>query len=456
MSQYVDRGLIEKYDMTGPRYTSYPTAVEFTTNFQSADYRMALHASRADTPLSIYIHVPFCDTLCYYCACNKIITKDRRKSPPFLHRLKKEIAMVAKQLGRRYVKQMHWGGGTPTFLSDEEIHEVLTHLSKYFDLDPENGEYAIEIDPRSVDEHRIKALRAMGFNRISFGVQDLNPKVQKAVHRIQPIEVTENALKSARDAGFQSVHLDLIYGLPFQSEASFSETLQTVIQWRPDRLSVFNYAHLPHIFMPQKRIRVEDLPSPEEKLRILERSISELTEAGYQFIGMDHFALPDNELAQAQRDGTLHRNFQGYTTHAECDLVGFGPSAIGQLPGAYVQNVKTLEEYYDAIDNDRLPVWRGKTLTQDDKIRRAAIMQLICHFELDMHAFSEAHNIDFETYFDDALAQLKQMEVDGLVTISDHRIKINDIGRLLVRNVCMPFDKYLQRMREQISFSKTI
>jgi oxygen-independent coproporphyrinogen-3 oxidase len=453
---FFNRTLIDKYNLSGPRYTSYPTAVEFKTTFDANSYLQALRGSDPERPLSLYLHVPFCDTLCYYCACNKIITKDHSKARPFIEHLKKEIDAVAPHVAGRPVHQMHWGGGTPTFLNNDEIAEILEHLAERFSMCFGSGEYGIEIDPRGVDASRVRQLGKLGFNRISFGVQDVNPEVQKAVHRIQPTEVTEAVLLAARDAGFQSINLDLIYGLPFQSEASFAETVEQVLKWRPDRLSVFNYAHLPHIFMPQKRIRQEDLPSPEEKLKILDHSISQLTEAGYRFIGMDHFALPDDELSLAQDNGTLYRNFQGYTTHAECELIGFGPSAISQIGGAYSQNVKTLEEYYAAIDGESLPVWRGLTLDRDDYLRREWIVQLICHFHLDFDDFSRQHNIDARAYFAAELEQLQKMAADGLLTITDQGIVVHDIGRLLIRNICMVFDKYLQRMERQVSFSRTI
>ncbi len=456
-SKFFSRELIDKYNISGPRYTSYPTAVEFNNHFQRADYIAGITSSDASKPISLYIHVPFCDTLCYYCACNKVITKDYAKATLFIQHLKQELSLIAPLVGNREVLQMHWGGGTPTFLNDDQIADILNHLNENFNmLDDDKGEYAIEIDPRAVTAQRIKNLRAMGFNRISLGVQDVNPVVQKAVHRIQPNEVTETILNTARNVGFVSTNIDLIYGLPFQSAQSFTDTLNQVLQWRPDRLSVFNYAHLPHLFMPQKRIRVEDLPSANEKLNILDNAISKLTADGYEFIGMDHFALPEDELSHAQRDGSLHRNFQGYTTHGECDLFGFGPSAISQVGGVYSQNLKTLEEYYQPLSQGKLPVWRGKSLDEDDRIRRTVIVALICQFELDFADINQQFGINFTDYFADELEDYAEMAADNLLSLSDKGIKIHASGRLLIRNICMMFDKYLRRMERQISFSKTI
>ncbi len=456
-TQYFSRELIDKYATSGPRYTSYPTAVEFHTEFQQKDTINGIKESDSNKPLSIYIHVPFCDTLCYYCACNKVITKDYSRSLEFIKNLKKEISLIAPLVKNRPVVQMHWGGGTPTFLSDQQIEEILQHLDNEFEmLSDDKGEYAIEIDPRSVTPERIRNLRKSGFNRISLGVQDVNPKVQKAVHRIQPNNITLGVLEEARKCGFRSTNLDLIYGLPFQSAESFAETLQQIIEWRPERLSIFNYAHLPHLFKPQKRILTSDLPSADEKLRILENAISQLTEAGYDFIGMDHFALPEDELSMAQKNGSLHRNFQGYTTHGECDLLSFGPSAISQIGNVYSQNYKTLEEYYSALNQSELPVWRGRTLDLDDRLRRAAIVQIICQFELDFETFNQQNSIDFKSYFKNELMDLQHMQQDGLLQLSDQGIKINPPGRLLIRNICMQFDKYLRRMQNPVSFSKTI
>ena len=456
-SQYFSRELIDKYAMSGPRYTSYPTAVEFHHNFHEEDVIQGIKNSDSSKPLSIYIHIPFCDTLCYYCACNKVITKDYSKSVEFIKYLKREISLIAPLVKGRPVVQMHWGGGTPTFLNDEQIADILQHLDENFSMaKDDNGEFGIEIDPRSANPERIRALRKAGFNRISLGVQDINPVVQKAVHRIQPNQLVENVLDAAKDCGYTSTNLDLIYGLPFQTAASFDETLDKVLEWRPDRLSVFNYAHLPHLFMPQKRIEVKDLPKPDEKLTILENAIEKLTKSGYEFIGMDHFALPNDELAKAQKDGSLHRNFQGYTTHGDCDLISFGPSAISQIGDVYSQNVKTLDEYYQQLEQSKLPIWRGLVLDQDDHIRRAAIIQLICQFELNFKQFYQNNAVDFKNYFAEEMHDLEVMQQDGLINLTDEAIIVNPPGRLLIRNVCMVFDKYLRRMQDPIAFSKTI
>ncbi len=456
-SKYFSRTLIDKYNISGPRYTSYPTAVEFHNDFTAPDYMNGVRRSDTSKPISLYIHVPFCDTLCYYCACNKVITRDYTRSVQFLKNLKKEMAIIAPLVQDRQVLQMHWGGGTPTFLSDDQIQDIIQFLHDHFTmLDNDQGEYGIEIDPRAVTPERIKNLRKMGFNRISLGVQDVNPMVQKAVHRIQPNEITEGVLTTAREVGFVSTSVDLIYGLPFQSEASFDQTLDQILQWRPDRLSVFNYAHLPHLFKPQTRILAEDLPSADEKLSILDNAISKLSDNGYNFIGMDHFALPEDELSTAQKDGSLHRNFQGYTTHGECDLIGFGPSAISQVGQVYSQNLKTLDEYYETLNKNTLPVWRGKILDEDDLIRRAVIIQLICQFELKFEDINQQFDINFQNYFADELVDYKAMQADNLLTVDKTGITIHAPGRLLIRNICMIFDKYLQRMQRPSSFSKTI
>jgi oxygen-independent coproporphyrinogen-3 oxidase len=456
-SQYFSRALIDQYAMSGPRYTSYPTAVEFHHNFFEKDVFQGISESDASKPLSIYLHIPFCDTLCYYCACNKVITKDYTKSVEFIKYLKKEISLIAPLVKGRKVVQMHWGGGTPTFLTNQQIAEILQHLDENFAMAKnDDGEFGIEIDPRSANPSRIRKLRELGFNRISLGVQDVNPVVQKAVHRIQPNEIVEEVMVAAKQCGFTSTNLDLIYGLPFQSEQSFDETLDKVIEWRPDRLSVFNYAHLPHLFMPQKRIQASDLPNSEEKLSILENAINKLTDSGYEFIGMDHFALPDDELSLAQKNGSLHRNFQGYTTHGDCDLLSFGPSAISQIGDIYSQNLKTLDEYYQHLEQSKLPIWRGLILDRDDHIRRAAILQMICQFKLNYAQFYQQNLVDFKTYFAEELNDLEVMQRDGLVKLTDTGIIINPPGRLLIRNICMVFDKYLRRMQDPIAFSKTI
>ncbi len=455
-----DPELIRRYDTAGPRYTSYPTAVHFHGGFTEADYRAACarsNAARPKRPLSLYFHIPFCDTVCFYCGCNKIATKNRALAQPYLNRVYKELALQAALLDDdRTVDQLHWGGGTPTFISHAQMRQLMAETRRHFRLhDDDRGEYSIEIDPREADAETIALLREIGFNRLSMGVQDLDPKVQRAVNRIQSEEATWAVLEAARREGFKSVSLDLIYGLPHQTVDSFLATLERVIAAGPDRLSVFNYAHLPEMFKPQRRIRAEDLPSPAEKLAILQRTIERLTEAGYVYIGMDHFAKPDDELAVAQREGTLYRNFQGYSTHADCDLIGIGVTSIGMVDDCYAQNVKDLESYYQALDADRLPILRGITLDADDKLRRRVITDLICHFRLDYHAVAEDHGIDFHDYFRDELVRLRPMAEDGLLELRPDGIQVLPRGRLLIRNICMVFDRYLKQDQGQ-RYSKVI
>ncbi len=453
-----DPDLIRRYDKSGPRYTSYPTAVQFTDAFGEEAYRAwAVRSNGSGRPLSLYFHIPFCDTVCFYCACNKVVTKDRSRSAPYLERLFREIAMQAELFDTsRPVDQLHWGGGTPTFISHEEMIKLMEVTREHFRLhDDDSGEYSIEIDPREAKGDTIELLRRLGFNRMSLGVQDFDPRVQKAVNRIQPEEVTLATLRAARKAGFKSVSIDLIYGLPFQSRESFARTLDKVLEVDPDRVSVFNYAHLPELFKPQRRIDAADLPSPAEKLAILKLTIERLGEAGYVYIGMDHFAKPDDELAVAQREGTLYRNFQGYSTHAGCDLVAMGVTSIGMVGDSYSQNVRTNDEYYERIDAGRIPVFRGVELDSDDKLRREVITRLICHFHLDKQEIAERFGIDFDDYFADELGQLQGMERDGLLDLHEDGIQVRPEGKLLIRNICMTFDRYL-REQPQRRFSKVI
>jgi oxygen-independent coproporphyrinogen-3 oxidase len=455
-----DAELLRRYDKSGPRYTSYPTAVQFHTNFSETDYRAwAKRTNEASParPLSLYFHLPFCDTVCFYCACNKVVTKDRKRASPYLDRLHREIAMQGELFDRaRIVEQLHWGGGTPTFISHEEIQELMNVTRKHFRLrDDDLGEYGIEVDPREVRPETLALLRSLGFNRLSMGVQDFEPVVQKAVNRIQSEAETFAVLNEARALGFRSVSMDLIYGLPYQTVESFGRTLDKIIGASPDRLSVFNYAHLPEMFKPQRRIRAEDLPNPQEKLNILQLTIERLTKAGYVYIGMDHFARPDDELAVAQRNGTLYRNFQGYSTHAECDLVAMGVTAIGMVGDCYSQNQKTLDDYYAAIDTGHLPVMRGITLDADDKLRRAIITQLICHFSLDYARIERDHGIRFADYFAPELRDLQSMQQDGLLSLDADSIRVLPAGKLLIRNICMVFDRYL-RQKQETRFSKVI
>lgn len=454
----LDRKLIAKYDQSGPRYTSYPTAVQFHEGFGQSEYAAIAQGSNASgRPLSLYFHIPFCDTICFYCACNKVATKDRSKGAEYLDRLHREIAMQGALFdNQRPVEQLHWGGGTPTFISHQQMRDLMRVTGEHFHLlDNDEGEYSIEIDPREATAESIALLREIGFNRMSLGVQDFEEKVQVAVNRIQTEEETMAVLQAAKSEGFRSVSIDLIYGLPFQNRDSFSRTLDKIIKVDPDRLSVFNYAHLPSRFKPQRRINEDELPAPDEKLEILQMTADKLAAAGYVYIGMDHFAKPDDELAVAQRDGTLYRNFQGYSTHSNCDLVGMGMTSIGSVANSYAQNVRGLEEYYEVIDRGELPVFRGLVLNRDDELRRDVITRLICHFNLDCSLVEERWGIQFREYFDAELKSLQLMAEDGLINISDSGIQVLPAGQLLIRNICMVFDVYLKEHGGQ-RFSKVI
>lgn len=441
-----DADTVARYDVPGPRYTSYPTALRFSAAFGETEYRHCAYASNERArPLSLYVHIPFCATLCFYCGCNKIVTKRRERAVPYLHALHTEIARQGELFDRaRLVEQLHFGGGTPTFIGHDEMASLMDALRRNFRLrDDDNGDYSIEIDPRTVDAERIAQLRALGFNRMSLGVQDFDPAVQRAVHRIQSHAETVDAIDAARAQGFHSINIDLIYGLPRQTTTSFARTLDRILAIRPDRLSVFNYAHLPERFPAQRRILVQDLPSPTQKLDILRETVQSLTAAGYVYIGMDHFALPGDTLAQAQAHGGLHRNFQGYTTHGNCDLVGLGISAIGSVGNCYAQNAAHLDAYLAAISGGQLPVARGLELSMDDSIRRDAIVRLICDFRLDVRAIERRYGIDFRRYFDAELRALAVFVNDRLVTLDENAIVVTPRGKFFVRNVCMAFDRYL-------------
>ncbi|MFC1750426.1 oxygen-independent coproporphyrinogen III oxidase [Pseudomonadota bacterium] len=453
-----DLDLIKRHDKSGPRYTSYPTAVQFHEKLDENEYRrIAKQTNDAKQPLSLYFHIPFCDTVCFYCACNKIATKDRSKAQPYLDRVYKELAMQAELFdSSRMVDQLHWGGGTPTFISHDQMRELMAETRKHFKLhDDDAGEYSIEIDPREATDETVKVLRELGFNRMSLGVQDFDSKVQKAVNRIQTEAETMATLDSARKEGFKSISIDLIYGLPFQSVEGFGKTLDRVLAVDPDRMSVFNYAHLPTMFPPQRRINEEYLPSAAEKLDILQMTNERLKAAGYVYIGMDHFAKPDDELAVAQREGHLYRNFQGYSTHAGCDLIGVGVTSIGKVGNSYSQNVRTMDEYTAAIDAGHLPVFRGVELTDDDLLRREVITELMCNFDLVKSRIAEKYSINFDEYFKTEQADIAQLQEDGLITVSDGHIEVMPAGRFLIRNICMVFDKYLRQSKEQ-RFSKVI
>ncbi len=453
-----DEALIKRYNQSGPRYTSYPTAVQFDEAFGVEDYKHAAQRSNdSDRGLSLYFHIPFCDTVCFFCACNKVWTRDRSKTTPYLERLFKEIEMQSKLFDpSRKVEQLHLGGGTPTFINNDEMKQLMDKTRQHFNLyDDDSGEYSIEIDPREANRESVKLLRELGFNRMSLGVQDFDPKVQKAVNRIQSQAETFEVLEGAREAGFLSVNVDLIYGLPFQTEKSFIKTLDRVLEAEPDRFSIFNYAHMPSMFPTQKKMKEADMPSSDEKLAILHATTERLLEAGYVYIGMDHFAKPDDELAVAQRNETLYRNFQGYSTHAECDLVGMGATSISLVNNTYAQNRKGLDEYYQAIDAGDLAVFRGVELSEDDELRRDIITRLISHFHINFATVEAQWNICFKEYFAKELPKLVPMVEDGLLTLDEEDIYITAKGRLLIRNICMVFDAYLKPGSEN-RFSKVI
>ena len=454
----LDTALIGKYDQSGPRYTSYPTAVQFHDGFGREEYEQIARSSNASKrPLSLYFHIPFCDTICFYCACNKVATKDRSKGAEYLSRLFKEIEMQGALFDNdRPVEQLHWGGGTPTFISHQEMRDLMRVTGEHFQLlDNDQGEYSIEIDPREATAETVGILREIGFNRMSLGVQDFDEKVQIAVNRIQTEAETMAVLEAAKKEGFRSVSIDLIYGLPFQTEERFARTLERIINVGPDRLSVFNYAHLPTRFKPQRRINEVELPAPEEKLKILQMTAEKLSDAGYVYIGMDHFARPDDELAVAQREGTLYRNFQGYSTHANCDLVGLGVTSIGSVGNCYAQNERDLDAYYNVVDSGKLPVFKGVTLSKDDELRRDVITNLICHFTLDFSKVEQRWGINFQDYFKAELETLKSMEKDGLLKVTGESIEVTPGGQMLIRNICMVFDVYLKQHGGQ-RFSKVI
>ncbi|MDW5442781.1 oxygen-independent coproporphyrinogen III oxidase [Polaromonas sp. SM01] len=457
----VSPDLLRKFDIPGPRYTSYPTADRFVEAFSAADYGQAL-AQRATgpaslaQPLSLYVHIPFCESLCYYCACNKIITKHHERAATYLRYLSREVELNIAQLGPgRVVTQLHLGGGSPTFLSDAELGELMAMLRRHFVLVPE-GEYSIEIDPRTVDGARLAVLAELGFNRISFGVQDFDADVQKAVHRVQPFEQVRELMQQARSIGFDSVNVDLIYGLPRQTPASFTRTLTQVQQLRPDRIALYAYAHLPERFKPQRRIVPAELPGGAAKVAMLSQSLSAFLGAGYVYVGMDHFALPDDALAVAKRQGRLHRNFQGYSTQPDCDLVALGVSAIGRIGATYSQNAKTLEDYCDHLDQGRLPVVRGLALSRDDLARRAVIMALMCQGQVLFETIEQAWLLDFRHYFAAELTQLQELAEAGLVVLDDTGLQVTASGWFFVRAVAMVFDRYLQADRNRAKFSRII
>ena len=449
--------MIARYDLAGPRYTSYPTAPQFEENYPDSEVNAAIERSnQSGRPLSLYFHIPFCDTICYYCGCNKIVTANKKHARPYLDVLKQEIALRAKQFDTsRPVNQLHWGGGTPTYISDAEKIELMAETRKYFNLlNDDSGEYSIEIHPGGLTPDTLGVLRELGFNRLSMGVQDFDPQVQKAVNRYNSFEEIRDLSERAKIEGFQSLSMDLMYGLPHQTQESVNTTLDAVIELNPERLSLFNYAHMPHLFKSQKQIDATTLPEPQEKLRILENAINKLQDAGYVYIGMDHFAKPSDPLTLAQSEGHLQRNFQGYATHGNCDLLALGVSSISSIDNIFVQNHKDIPNYTKALQQGKAPSFKGLTLSVDDQLRQAVINQLICHFELDFEPFNHGYSIDFETYFADALVELTPMIEDGLIHRTDQGLQVSVDGRLLIRRICMAFDAYLQA--QPVKYSRII
>jgi oxygen-independent coproporphyrinogen-3 oxidase len=457
----VSEQLLTRFDVAGPRYTSYPTADRFVEAFSAEDYAQALAQRRSGAaalalPLSLYLHIPFCESLCYYCACNKIITKHHDKAATYLRYLTREVELHTGLIGTgQSVSQLHLGGGSPTFLSDTELRELMAMLRRNFQF-AAGGEYSIEVDPRTVDAARLDTLAELGFNRLSFGVQDFDPEVQKAVHRVQPAEQVFALVEAARARGFESINMDLIYGLPRQSPESFDRTLAQVNALRPDRIALYAYAHLPEQFKPQRRIATVELPGAASKVSMLAHSLSAFMAAGYVYVGMDHFALPEDSLAIAKRQGRLHRNFQGYSTQPDCDLIALGVSAIGRIGASYSQNAKTLEEYYDYLDQGRFPIVRGMAVTRDDLVRRAVIMALMCQGQLQFESINLAFLLDFQTYFAAELTALQDLQHQGLVTLDDTGIQVTAQGWFFVRAIAMVFDRYLQSDRTRARFSKII
>jgi len=449
----------KKYDKPGPRYTSYPTAPQFNESFTANDFLDEVIRTNygKDLPdLSLYYHLPYCDTLCYFCGCNMIITRNRGRVQEYIKYLKKEIDLTrAYILKDRQASQLHWGGGTPTHLNPDEIADLTSFIQKSFNI-REDSENSCEIDPRGLTKEHLEALRNNGFNRISMGVQDFNEKVQNAVNRIQPESITRQTIEWVRELKFHSFNLDLMYGLPFQTVDTFSVTLDKVLELSPDRIAVFNYAYVPWVKRHMALIHEEDLPSPDIKLNILKMTIEKLTSAGYVFIGMDHFAKPDDELAVAYREKKLYRNFQGYSTHAGSDLYAMGITAISQIGRIYSQNYKTEKEYYQVLDSEKIPIAKGYRMNDDDVLRKYVIMRLMCDFELDMSAIENKFSIKFKDYFGWGLNNLKQFEADDLIEVTSNKIIVKDMGKLLIRNIAMNFDGYIERKEDTTKYSKTL
>ena len=463
MNQQVrfDPELIKRYDVAGPRYTSYPTAVQFHEGFDHVAYKRFVAASNSELiprPLSVYMHLPFCNSLCYYCGCTKKITRHPEHGVAYLKALHREIEMQGALFDRdREVIQLHLGGGTPTFFDDTQLTALIRHLGRHFSLtESDDREYSIELDPRTVDPKRLGVLQALGFNRISLGVQDFDPEVQKAVNRIQGTKETLDLITGAHDMGFESVSVDLIYGLPLQTPEKFNKTLDQVISARPDRLAVYNYAHLPHLFRAQRMIKEEYIPTPETKLELMKLTIEKLTTSGYVYIGMDHFALPDDELTLAQNNGQLQRNFQGYSTNSNCDLIGLGASSIGKIGDCYAQNLKTIPAWQSAVMAGDLPIWRGVSLGTEDRLRRCIIGSIMCHGSLRFSDYEHRFGIDFNEHFATEMALIQQQANDGLLELTESGFTVTPAGRLLLRNIAMAFDEYLVKKEQTQKFSRVI
>jgi oxygen-independent coproporphyrinogen-3 oxidase len=456
-----DTELIKKYDIAGPRYTSYPTALQFMEGFDAEAYRRFTATSNSELipkPLSLYLHLPFCKSLCYYCGCMKKVTRHGGQADHYLGLLEREIELQGQLFDHdREVIQLHFGGGTPTFHNDQQLNHLMARLGEHFSLSGDDSrEFSIEVDPRTVGNDRLAELAGMGFNRISLGVQDIDPKVQKAVNRIQDTDATLEMVEGSRQLGFNSVSIDLIYGLPLQTVESFTHTIDTVVSAKPDRLAVYNYAHLPHIFRAQRMIDSKDIPSPETKLQLMELTIEKLNEAGYVYIGMDHFALPNDELTVAQREDGLQRNFQGYSTRRECDLVGLGVSAIGKVGDCYAQNIKDIPTWQSVVSEGKLPIWRGISLTTEDRLRRSIIESIMCHGAVRFHEFESNYSIDFHDHFSLEVGSLEQLEKDGLIEMGNDEFHATPEGRLLLRAIAMVFDEYLQAPESKPQFSRVI
>ena len=458
---HISTELLQRFDVPGPRYTSYPTADRFVDAYGEAQYIQALDQRRVGArahavPLSIYVHIPFCASLCYYCACNKVITGNYGKAVSYLHHLKQEINLLLPHLGKgQSVSQLHFGGGTPTYFKDPELIDLMQTLKSAFQLQP-GGEFSIEVDPRTVNAARLQTLFDVGLNRLSLGVQDFDPQVQVAVHREQSSSQVQDLMMAARAIGFESINLDLIYGLPMQTETSWARTLGTVVALKPDRVALYGYAHLPARFKPQRHIDASTLPNATQKTAMLAMALDAMQAAGYVYIGMDHFALPQDALSIAKRLGRLHRNFQGYSTQPDCDLVSLGVSAIGSIGANYVQNAKNLDEYEDLLNQGRLPVVRGIALSRDDLTRRSIIMALMCQGQVDFESIESAHLLNFKESFAKELAQLQPMTEQGLVRLTDQAIEVTELGWYFVRAIAMVFDRYVQSDQQRSHFSKIL